>query len=84
MAEKVYRNLFEQKTSSGNPQMTELGKSVIPGSQIPVNSLYKKTMEAFQSEFEDISIAELHFSHHQNRRVKNLLRIQAILKMRNG
>lgn len=61
MAEKVYRSLFEQKTAQGNPQMTDMGKSVIPGSQIPVNTLYKKTMEAFQSEFEDGSIAELHF-----------------------
>jgi hypothetical protein len=63
MAEKVHRSLFEQKTVQGvgNPQMTDLGKSVIPGSQIPVNTLYKKTMEAFQSEFEDGSIAELHF-----------------------
>ena len=45
-------------------QMSDVGKQVIPGSQIPVNTLYKKTIEEFKSEFEDPSIAELHFNHH--------------------
>jgi hypothetical protein len=52
-AEKVYRILFDIK-ASGNlkvPQMTELGKSVIPMSQIPVATLYKKTMQSFMDEF---------------------------------
>ena len=55
--------------------MTDLGKQVIPGSQIPVASLYKKPLEAFQAELQDENIAELHFTHHNNRRVKNLLRL---------
>ena len=64
--------------------MSEIGKMIIPNSQIPVNTLYKKTLEEFIHEFEDTSIAELHFNHHQNRRVKNLHRLNAMIKMRNG
>ena len=44
--------------------MTELGKSVIPMSQIPVATLYKRTLESFRNEFADENIAELHFNHH--------------------
>ena len=64
--------------------MSEIGKSIIPNSQIPVNTLYKRTLEEFINEFEDTALAELHFNHHQNRRVKNLHRLNAMLKMRNG
>ena len=62
--------------------MTELGKSVIPMSQIPVATLYKKTSQAFLDELEDENIAELHFNHHSKRRVKNLLRLNVMIKLR--
>lgn len=62
--------------------MTDLGKSVIPSSQIPVGSLYKKTMENFMDEFADENMAELHFIHHQKRRVKNLVRLNLMIQLR--
>ena len=86
MAEKVFRSCFELKQAGGQygaPQMTDLGKSVIPMSQIPVTTLYKRTLESFQQEFEDENIAELHFNHHAKRRVKNLLRLNLLIKMGN-
>lgn len=63
--------------------MSELGRLIIPGSQVPIATLYKRTLDDFCAEFEDQAIAELHFNHHANRRVKNLLRLNAIMKMRN-
>ena len=59
--------------------MTDLGKQVIPTSQIPVATLYKRGLDAFQSEVEDQNIAELHYNHHARRRVKNLLKINGLI-----
>ena len=44
--------------------MTDLGKSVVAMSQIPVNTLYKRSLQAFLDEIQDENIAELHFNHH--------------------
>lgn len=62
--------------------MTDLGKSVIPSSQIPVASLYKRTIESFLDEFPDENMAELHFVHHQKRRLKNLGRLNLVIQLR--
>ena len=95
IAEKVFRLLFEvsnttskaaaatNSASLATPQMSELGRLIIPGSQVPIATLYKRTLDDFCAEFEDQAIAELHFNHHSNRRIKNLLRLNAIIKMRN-
>ena len=44
--------------------MTDLGKALIPGSQIPVNTLYKRTQDQFMDEIPDENMAVLHFTHH--------------------
>ena len=62
--------------------MTEVGKSIIPGSQIPASTLYKRTLDSFLAEYPDENIADLHLGHHQKRRIKNLLRLNTLLKMR--
>lgn len=79
----MYRALFDVKGEkvNGNPVMTDAGKRVIPGSQIPVATLYKKSRDAFLEELQDENMADLHYGHHQKRRVKNLLRLQDLLRM---
>ena len=74
--------LFDQKQTNaqGNPIMTELGKQVIPGSLIPVNTLFKKSMEVFINELKDDTMAELHFTHYQKRRIKNLTRLNVMIQ----
>lgn len=67
--------MMEQKAGSANPVITELGKQVLPMTQIPVNSLLKRTIESFQAELVDETMANLHFVHHTKRRIKNLLRL---------
>ena len=62
--------------------MTDLGKQVIPSSQIPVATLYKRGIDQFESEVEDARIAELHYNHHLRRRTKNLLKINSLIKAR--
>ena len=62
--------------------MTDLGKQVIPSSQIPASSLYKRTLESFMSEYPDEHMAELHFTHHQKRRIKNLVRLNLLVQLR--
>ena len=65
--------------------MTELGRQVIPGSQTPLATLLKKSAEQFMEEMGDDALAELHFTHHQKRRVKNLIRLNALIQSnRNG
>ena len=59
--------------------MTELGKQVIPSSQIPVATLYRRSIDVFQGEAGDPKIAELHYNHHSRRRAKNLLKINSFL-----
>jgi len=39
-------------------------------------------MDAFINEFSDENMAELHFTHHQKRRVKNLMRLNVMVQMR--
>ena len=43
--------------------------------QIQANTLYKRNLESFQNEFADEKMANMHFAHHNKRRVKNLLRL---------
>lgn len=52
------------KTASGPATLTEIGKQAVAMSQIPVAALQKKGIEAFQAEYADENIAELHFNHH--------------------
>ena len=84
MAEQVYRILFDStvKNKQGDPSMTELGKQVIPSSQIPVATLYRRGIDSFESEVDDPKIAELHYNHHVRRRTKNLLKINNLIKAR--
>ena len=60
--------------------MTDLGKAIIPGSGVPANTLYKRTPESFIEELKDENMASLHFTHHQKRRVKNLLRLGSLIQ----
>ena len=82
-AEKVYRTLFD-KNMQGQPMMTDMGKAIIPGSKIPVETLYKRTQDQFLDELKDESMAALHFTHHQKRRCKNLLRLGALIQGSSG
>ena len=87
MAEKVYRTIFEIKPAQGNtaPALTDIGKQVIAMAQIPINTLYKKNLEVFQTEFADENIADLHYNHHMKRRVKHLLRLSEVIRaIQNG
>ena len=81
MADQVYRILFDpaKTNKQGDPIMTELGKQVIPSSQIPVATLYRRGVDSFESEVDDPRIAELHYNHHARRRTKNLLKINSLI-----
>ena len=62
------------------PVLSEIGKKVVPNAMIPVETLYKRPLDSFLDEFDDENIAELHFKHHKKRRVKNLVRLNAMIK----
>jgi len=48
--------------------------------QIPVNTLYKRNLDSFETEYADEKIATLHYTHYTKRRVKNLCRLNETVK----
>ena len=70
-----------QNQAGGAPQLSDVGKQATNMAKVPLPSLYKRTLESFQSELADDNMAALHFNHHQKRRIKNLLKLNDVLKM---
>ena len=43
--------------------------------QIQANTLFKRSLESFMNKLGDEKLADMHYAHHNKRRIKNLLRL---------